>query len=451
MTKRKRGSGRFDCRSKCNSSRPHPHRRRFPTRTAAFILAVNATYFLQGVDRCFAFIHPHIASRQNVAPLSIYEYKGTSRRDHDQKRSPKWPRSSVLPAESSDGDVDPPAPLSMYERVALSLFGVPSTSSLDPDSGLLNYFQILTLVRIGVPAIGLGIVAGAAYVPLAVAVASSIQNGAGDASQIAGTFNLILGDNSNQFIQNMHNAMGLLFSIFTVYTYFFMYRQQEQIFYSLFEEVTSAKALLEQIGLISAGRTSLYRDLLECIRQYTEEDLRGVCGTDANVTQSFQRHYGPASMLSCRPENDPLERIMFLTSVGVPSRSVYDTVRALRRARARRLAASQRKVPELQMALLYSLVPTVLVTFPVVGAGAQTVGGLGILELEGVQFGFLLFFISVALGMVREMTNTDIPNAYSANLVCDVIVKGLRDELEARIRNIEQYEESISLPPTSSV
>jgi hypothetical protein len=56
----------------------------------------------------------------------------------------------------------------------------------------------------------------------------------------------------------------------------------------------------------------------------------------------------PAVLLSSRPMDDPLEAVMYLTSVGVPS-SVYDTVRSLRQARAGRLEALHQKLPQIHM------------------------------------------------------------------------------------------------------
>jgi len=423
----------------------------FSTVTAFFM--TGALFFDQIVpSRAFVPVpapHPH------TVPSAIYKQIGGNGRCLHRRADRLAP--PLAERTGTGGDHIPPAPpapggappVSFWDRAALALSGaesVASVSALDPDGGLLRYLQLLTLLRIGVPGLAMGALGAAVYPALVAAVTSSITNGPGDASQIAGTFDLILQDNSNQFIQNMHNAMSLLFSIFVVYTYFFMYRQQEQIFYSLFEEVTSAKSLLEQIGLVSTGRTGLHRDLLGCIRQYVDEDLRGIGG--AEVSEDFRKYYGPASMLSRRPDGDPLERILYLTSVGVPSRSMYDTVRTLRTARARRLAASQRKVPELQMLLLYSLIPLVLVSFPVVGAGAQTVGGAGIIDIQGYQFGVLIFVISVALGMVNEMTNTEVPSAYSANVACDSIIKGLAEDLEGRSEGLKIYEEELSSPST---
>eukprot|EP00964_Phaeocystis_antarctica_P123331 scaffold86991_cov70-Phaeocystis_antarctica.AAC.4 len=57
----------------------------------------------------------------------------------------------------------------------------------------------------------------------------------------------------------------------------------------------------------------------------------------------------PAELLSRKPMNDPLEQIMLMTSVGVPS-VIYDTLKDLRLARAYRLGAMQRKFPSLGIA-----------------------------------------------------------------------------------------------------
>ena len=93
--------------------------------------------------------------------------------------------------------------------------------------------------------------------------------------------------------------------------------------------------------------------------------------------------------------DDPLERILGLTSIGVPS-VVYETVRdlrqargqrlwmptpicmliaseiacrELRQARGQRLGALQRKFPVLGLSLLYVLAALELFAFPLLGAG----------------------------------------------------------------------------------
>lgn len=76
----------------------------------------------------------------------------------------------------------------------------------------------------------------------------------------------------------------------------------------------------------------------------------------------------PAELLSTRPMEDPLESIMYMTSVGVPS-IVYETVKNLRQARGNRLGAMQRKFPFLGIGLLYLLALVELLAFPLLGAG----------------------------------------------------------------------------------
>jgi hypothetical protein len=95
--------------------------------------------------------------------------------------------------------------------------------------------------------------------------------------------------------------------------------------------VTEAKSLLEQVALVCQGR-SMYNKVLESMSKYVKNDLK-------------QLQADPAILISSRPVDDPLESIMYLTSVGVPS-SVYETVRSLRQARAARLGALQRKLPK---------------------------------------------------------------------------------------------------------
>jgi hypothetical protein len=94
--------------------------------------------------------------------------------------------------------------------------------------------------------------------------------------------------------------------------------------------------------------------------------------------------------------DDPLEIVLYLTSVGVPS-SIYDTVRSLRQARATRLGALQKKLPPLHLSLLWLLAVIELSSFPVLGAGTQSIGGYNILTIEGIMFGILTFGVTITL------------------------------------------------------
>lgn len=77
-----------------------------------------------------------------------------------------------------------------------------------------------------------------------------------------------------------------------------MYQQQEMVYYALFNEVTEAKSLLEQVALVSQGR-SMYPRVLQAMSTYVQTDLKRL-------------QADPAVLLSSRPMDDPLETIMYL-------------------------------------------------------------------------------------------------------------------------------------------
>jgi hypothetical protein len=240
-------------------------------------------------------------------------------------------------------------------------------------------FQLITLFRVGVPSIISGIVAFYIFPALALFLASIVND--------AGVF-AVLSQDSSQFVQNFLTVSGLLFSILIGQTYAFLYQQQEAVFYALFNEVTEAKSLLEQVALVCQGR-SMYGKVLESISKYVRDDLK-------------QLKADPAILISARPIDDPLESIMYMTSVGVPS-SVYETVRSLRQARAARLGALQRKLPKVHMLLLWLLAGIELVSFPLLGAGTQTLGGYNILTVEGFLFGIMTFGIVMTMKVISEL------------------------------------------------
>lgn len=140
----------------------------------------------------------------------------------------------------------------------------------------------------------------------------------------------------------------------------------------------------------------------------------------------------PSVLISSRPVDDPLEQILFLTSVGVPS-YIYETVRSLRQARSYRLGALQRKLPQVHMTLLWSLAGIVLFTFPLLGAGSQTIGGKAILNVQSWYLGFIVFGISTTMGVVEELRRPSEVGAYNARRTLDIMVQGLEEELELRL------------------
>ena len=218
-----------------------------------------------------------------------------------------------------------------------------------------------------------------------------------------------------------------------------MYQQQEAIYLALFEEVTMAKSLLEQVALVCQGRDNLYKRILNCIDRYVTHDL-----TKFNDVE-------PATLISARPIDDPLEDILYLTSVGEPS-IVYQTVRSLRQARSFRLGALQRKLPNIHMTVLWSLFAIVLFTFPLLGAGSQTIGGMEILHVQAVYLSFIVFGMCLTLNVIAELREPSRLGAYNAQTVLNVMVAGLEEDLALRLQGAELGDTmTFTNPPGPSV
>ena len=314
-------------------------------------------------------------------------------------------RSLSSTAESKTNN-DDGSSLSVWESIASSLSGTFSASRSSTEDP--NSTQLVTLIRVGIPSILAALVATFAFPAISLGLASIFND--------AGVF-AVLSQDSSQFVQNFLTVSSLMFSILVGQTYYFMYQQQENIYYALFDEVTEAKSLLEQVALVCQGR-AMYNQVLRSISTYVQDDLK-------------QLNADPAVLLSARPVDDPLEAIMYMTSVGVPS-SVYETVRSLRQARAHRLGALQRKLPRIHMLLLWILAAIELCSFPLLGAGTQTIGGYSILTVEGCLFGIMTFGIVMTLRVVGELWRPA-GGAYNVDAVLSVMVRGLEQELDERM------------------
>ena len=268
--------------------------------------------------------------------------------------------------------------------------------------------EIKTLLRVGIPSVAAGLAAYFLF-PVVSLYLASVYSEAGALT--------VLSIDSSQFVQNFLGISSLLFAILVGQTYYFMYTQQESVYYALFHEVTEAKSLLEQVALVCQGR-NMYSRCLESISKYVQEDLKALKSD-------------PAKLLSARPVDDPLESIMYMTSVGVPS-TVYETVKSLRAARAARLGALQRKLPAPHLAMLWTLAAVEIVSFPLLGAGTQVIGGYNILTVEGCLFGVMTTGIVLTLRVVGELWRPA-GGAYNVDAVLSVMVSGLESELQARM------------------
>jgi hypothetical protein len=93
------------------------------------------------------------------------------------------------------------------------------------------------------------------------------------------------------------------------------------------------------------------------------------------------------------------------------------------------------------MFMLWSLVAIVLFTFPLLGAGVQTIGGMGILNVQAWFLSFIVFGIALVMGVVNELRRPVDVGAYNARTVLNVMVAGLQEELDLRVNG------AISGPP----
>ena len=370
------------------------------------LIAIVGLIFASHQLLCVNSLTTSAASFQRAVGASLPICTGHIRSYHTSERSKLVRLQALRDASAFENN------LSIWEDLA-KVFHPNVDMEGDVDE-IKAYAQTVTFLRVGIPGLFISASANIAYPTVAIALANMIND--------SGVFAVVAQD-ASQYIQNILTTSGLMFSIIAGQTYYFMYQQQEAIYLALFEEVTVAKSLLEQVALVSQGRQLLYEKLLSCVQQYVEDDLTKFDDIE------------PAGLLSSRPIDDPLQEILYLTSVGEPS-IVYQTVRSLRQARAYRLGALQRKLPQIHMVLLWTLAGIVLFTFPLLGAGVQTIGGMGILTVQSWYLSFIVFGICVVMGLVNELRKPSEIGAYNAGTVLDVMIAGLEEELELRLSGV---------------
>jgi hypothetical protein len=326
-----------------------------------------------------------------------------------------------------------------------------------------------TLLRIAIPSLSAALVCYITFPPITNAIYDYVATAFNGVETGTGyeALNLILTDNSNQFIQNAHNFFALNFCFLFTSTFSFLYNNQVKLYNSLFEEVSLLGSLLEQIALSTEGRVGVYRLLLLSVRKYVNEELMVVTnlsernrdilsasnsgidsdsgsesgiesGSDFNRSHTtISREDLPSHLISKRPQKDPLETILYLTSVGQPS-YIYSTIKSLRQARAVRLASIQRKLPELNMYLLYITGLFAWITFPIVTAGSFTVGGETLIEVYRYQLSLGLFGMGLVLGIINELKQPEVGSAYNVDYsVLGTLIDGIEEELDYRLSKCE--------------
>ena len=324
------------------------------------------------------------------------------------------------------------------------------------------------------PSIGLAILGTVAFGPLAVWLRTFI-NGEGLA---------VLANDEGQYFQNYVNAIDVMFSLLLVNTFAWLYNQQEQLYVSLFAEVSVAKALLEQIAYVSRGRPEYAAQLLENVRRYVDDDLTKLSaepvtallgGSPSNYADPLEQVLARRGYLKpfppraidatrCRwsrvcsmawrltksraiilrshqcaiaASGPRRAQVMWLTSVGSPG-DVYETVRSLREARGQRLGALQRKLPAAHFGLLAVLGVLVLAIFPLLAAatGAAVAPEDGLLRVQAVLFGLMTFAIAVTLAVLYAFW-MPAGSAYNVDAVLEVMIDGLRAEIDERERAVD--------------
>ena len=243
---------------------------------------------------------------------------------------------------------------------------------------------------------------------------------------------------------------------FTGSAYTELYQQQEAIYLALYGEVAVAKSLLEQLTLVGQGRP-WYPSALKCMDNYITNDLRrldikpveqlsGARSRRSSSKAKHSAHTAPQPFshalfflaLTARPAEDPLESIMYMTSVGVPS-IVYETVRDLRQARGERLGACQRKFPFIAIFLLYALAGLEVSAFPLLGAGtaaqaeAPELITVSILELQSLIFASVCGCLVLVLRIIQELWQAS-GGVFNVDDVLQQMVVGLEEELTLRQR-----------------
>ena len=321
----------------------------------------------------------------------------------------------------------------------LLLFVSSISSSSGNEESLLNLQHQLvlkTLTRIAIPSLSASLLCFFTFSASTHAIFDYVQTSFNGLETGAGyeALNLILTDNSNQFIQNAHNFLSLNFCFLTSSTLRFLYNNQVKLYHALFEEVSLLFSLVEQVALCSEGRKQVYKLLLLAIQRYINEDLKVITNISSSTSSNATNREDLPLILLCQmPQNDPLQSVLYLTSVGQPG-YIYSTIKSLRKARSIRLASLQRKMPEVNMYLLYVLGFTTWVTFPIVTAGASTIGGEALIHLYRKLLSLGVFGMGLVLGILNELKQPEVGSAYNVDYsILGTMLDGLEKEVNGRL------------------
>jgi len=272
--------------------------------------------------------------------------------------------------------------------------------------------------RVLIPASLIGVIGGLTFCPAALSLRS----------MLAEPTLQVIRDDMTQFTQNSFSAAGLLLILILAETIDINLSRLEQLYDAILNELTQAEALIEQLSLIGATRLvteeSGSRTLLDDLEEYIQDDLCLI---------------GQPRLLQMRDGNavDRLERVLFATSVGLPS-DILVSIRKVRLARAARLAACQRTFPLAHYVILGAFAVYVLGFLVLLGAGLSTFEKAGEAELPGhllwllaPLFGLIVGAVTITLLVLRELSDKE-RGLFGVDPSLKEAVRGLMRKLQGR-------------------
>eukprot|EP00929_Paragymnodinium_shiwhaense_P070778 TRINITY_DN35896_c0_g1_i1.p1 TRINITY_DN35896_c0_g1~~TRINITY_DN35896_c0_g1_i1.p1 ORF type:complete len:443 (+),score=94.92 TRINITY_DN35896_c0_g1_i1:91-1419(+) len=288
-----------------------------------------------------------------------------------------------------------------------------------------------------------GLAGAVSLIPLAAAVRALMSE----------STQMILKDDVTQYTQNAFTVVGLLFTLLLAETLSMMVSRQQNLFNAIFAEISEAQALIEQITLLCSGRyagSSSVEEVAGSQMSFLLDDLESYLEKDFGNLGETPLLPSPESQGSTA---DLLERLLFATSVGVPS-SICSSVMALRNARAQRLAAAQRRFPPGHYTILYFFGFLVLLMFIILSAGTASFEQAGqaayighIWWLHAPLFGLLVGTIALSVLLIQALSDPGrkiSESIFGPQLVAQEAIRGLTQEFksrqEARVERRQQRE-----------
>ncbi|CAE7401965.1 tyrP-A [Symbiodinium natans] len=246
----------------------------------------------------------------------------------------------------------------------------------------------------------------------------------------------VLKDDMTQFTQNAFAVVLLVFGLLLGETLAMLLQRQDRLYCAIFQEVSEARSLVEQLTLLGGARQGR-----AAVSEWTSNSATLLDSMETYLVQDLQR-LGEARILqNAGDEPDPLESLLFCTSVGVPS-SVCSSVRAIRQARASRLAAAQRQFPVAHLLLIGVFGTCSLSIFLLLGAGlagfeaAEATRPGHLLAILAPLFGLLVGVQAITAAVLRELSLPGGSQIFRAQDVVQQSLEGLLAELRQRRANL---------------